>query len=492
MNKTNKSINLLIIEDNLGDCILLKKTINRTGLSVTEIRCAETLGKVPEILEGHSFDLVFLDLTLPDSKGISSFITLNKQIPDVPIIILTGLSDMELALRAINLGAQDYILKEDLNDKVLAKSMQYSMERKKILGELMESNNRYMMANKATNDIIWEWDYKTNSGIWGEGLIKYLGYTTEHLMKNENWASQYLHPDDKNKVMELVAYYLDHKLENWQTEFRFKAADGSYRNILDRGYIIYHKDGKPKKMFGAMSDITERLKLEQALTEQKIFQQKLITETTIDAQENERNMLGRELHDNINQILTTAKMYIHLAQTRKENIETFMADSFKLLETAIEEIRMLSKTLVAPSLGDLGLHVALQELVEEINFFKKVKVRLIYRNSLNKELEKKTALMLFRIVQEQMNNIRKYAKAKNAVITLKVDMKQITLSVLDDGIGFNTGSKANGIGLRNIKNRVEFYSGLMNIVSSPGNGCKIEVSIPFKNEYIEKDNLAYC
>jgi signal transduction histidine kinase len=96
-----------------------------------------------------------------------------------------------------------------------------------------------------------------------------------------------------------------------------------------------------------------------------------------------------------------------------------------------------------------------------------------------KKIDKTMELTLYRIAQEQLNNIRKYAKAEKATITLKTDDKNIYFSIADDGAGFDMTQKVHGIGLKNISSRVNFYSGSMNIISAPGEGCILSVTIPF-------------
>jgi two-component system sensor histidine kinase UhpB len=228
-------------------------------------------------------------------------------------------------------------------------------------------------------------------------------------------------------------------------------------------------------MYGAMTDITGRRELEKALSEQKLFQQKLITETTIDAQENERGMLGRELHDNINQILAAAKMYIGMAKAGKSNTPELLQDGFNLVDNAMEEIRKLSKTLITPSLGEISLKEALEELVEGINNTGGTYIHLDFKNPVN--IDNKIELMIYRIVQEQLNNIMKYAKAKEAVVQINIERSKLFLSINDNGVGFDPAAKANGIGMKNIKSRVDFYSGNMNVISAPGQGCTLEVCI---------------
>ena len=90
----------------------------------------------------------------------------------------------------------------------------------------------------------------------------------------------------------------------------------------------------------------------------------------------------------------------------------------------------------------------------------------------------KEQLMLYRIVQEQMNNIRKYAKATKGIIQIAIRNRSLYISITDNGVGFDTNKKGKGIGLRNIQSRVSFYSGFFNIISAPGQGCVLEASIP--------------
>lgn len=476
MNKDINSYRILVVEDNPGDYFLLEEYLQLSKLSVEKIYHATNMAEATEMVKEYSFDIAMLDLTLPDSTGADSVITLNRLLPKTPIVVLSGLSTIEIATKSISLGAQDYLMKGEFDEKFLAKSVLYSIERKKTTEKLRESNERYKMVNRATNDVIWEWDYQSNSGLWGSGLMKNFGYGAEDLLIKDNWVNQYLHPDDIGKVNEKINFTLENGIENWEEEFRFLCADGSYKEVFDRGFMIYNEDGSPQKMYGAMSDITGRRKLEKALSDQKLSHQKLITETTIDAQESERGMLGRELHDNINQILAAARMYIGMAKTNKDNPGKLMEDSLKLVDNAMEEIRKLSKTLVAPSLGELGLIETLVDLVEGINITGYTNVQLDYQKHRN--IDKKIELMIYRIVQEQLNNIMKYAKAKEVDIRIKMIENRLFLSITDNGIGFDPATKANGIGIKNIKSRVEFYSGDFKLLSSPGEGCTLKVEVP--------------
>lgn len=477
-----KPYHLLVVEDNPGDFVLLQQYLRLSLLPIEKLHLADSMAAASVLAKENVFDVVLLDLSLPDSMGVNSVITLNQLLPRTPIVVFSGLSTIDIAIESISLGAQDYLVKGEFDEKLLTKALHYSIERKRTLENLRESNERYAFVNKATQDTIWEWNYITREGHWGEGFINTFGYAKDKLIYGKNWMNEYVHPYDKEDVGRSLRTCIESGLENWQNEYRFLCADGTYKFVYDRGFILYDEHGKPYRMIGAMTDVTEKKRLEKELAKQQIKQQKIITEITIQAQEKERNELGRELHDNINQILATVKMYLGLAKSGVDIPEDLVGKSYEYVNAAMEEIRKLSHSLVAPSLGDMGLYEALKELTDGINIGNNIQVQLIYEINDNNFLDNKTELMLYRIVQEQLNNIIKYSRARNAVIGFKKDGSSLYLTISDNGVGFDTSQVVKGIGLKNILSRVEFYSGNMNIISAPGQGCTLEIVFPINNE----------
>src|SRR5688572_6129636 len=131
-------LKILVVEDNHGDFLLLKENIQLTRIAVSELHLAETLSAAKDYLQQTKPDIVFLDLYLPDSSGLESFNQLKDDMAASAVIVLSGLSDTKAALEAITLGAQDYLAKGEFDEKLLEKTMAYSMERKRNMETLRE------------------------------------------------------------------------------------------------------------------------------------------------------------------------------------------------------------------------------------------------------------------------------------------------------------------------------------------------------------------
>src|SRR5665647_3002950 len=155
MNKT-QLISILIIEDNPGDQLLLRENLLGTNLLIDEIVMAESIGEGIQHLSEQNFAVIFLDLFLPDSTGLHTFLELQKVNSRIPVIIYSGLSDTQMALEAIAAGAQDFMIKGDYSCSLLEKTVLYGIERKHILDALEESNKKYDLLSKATHDMVWD------------------------------------------------------------------------------------------------------------------------------------------------------------------------------------------------------------------------------------------------------------------------------------------------------------------------------------------------
>lgn len=224
-------------------------------------------------------------------------------------------------------------------------------------------------------------------------------------------------------------------------------------------------------------------KSEAELTEQKVEAQKMITRAVLKAEENERNKIGQELHDNVNQILASIKLFLTIIE--KKGIDAGMElvqNASNLIEEAIQEIRLLSKRYVTP-LKEINLEDSIQSLLDNLSDNTEIKASFIV-NNYEQSIEDDLKLNVYRVVQEQINNIVKHAQASNIEVTLNADYEFLYLSVQDDGNGFDITQRRKGIGISNMMNRIESYNGNLTIESSPGKGCRMEIKIPLPEEEI--------
>ncbi len=346
--------------------------------------------------------------------------------------------------------------------------------------KIRQSQERYYALMNSVDGIVWEADAQSFAfSFVSDQAERMLGYPVERWINEPHFWANHIYEDDRTEAVNYCAKSTAEG-KSHQFEYRMIAADGRILWLRDIVAVIM-EDHQPVRLSGIMVDITEQKKMELELKDKQLSQQKLITEITILAQEKERNELGLELHDNINQLLSVVKLYLGVVKSEKTFNEDILAKSYLHLEEAIQDIRKLSHSLVAPSLGHDGLKEALEDLAESVQELNKIDIRILVDEDFEALLkDKKKELMLYRIVQEQLNNIIKYANASEVIIRLQQQGNNLNLFIHDNGIGFDIDQQGTGIGLKNINSRVHFYSGKMELTSSPGQGCTLEVSIPYE------------
>ncbi|MDE3125847.1 MAG: PAS domain S-box protein [Bacteroidota bacterium] len=229
-------------------------------------------------------------------------------------------------------------------------------------------------------------------------------------------------------------------------------------------------------VMGIGTNITEKLALEARLAEELAQRRNEVIEAEIAAQEKERQEIGRELHDNVNQILTASRIYVEMARKAHPEENDLLQQSSWYILQAIEEIRKLSKALINPVDKDVSLKEALRKLVNDMSLLLKNGVEIDMTHFNEKDLEQKFRLNLYRIIQEQLTNISKHAEATMVKIQLKRNGGHISLTIEDNGKGFDVQAVKSGIGLNNIRKRTEMYKGKVQIDSAPGKGTLLRVN----------------
>jgi PAS domain S-box-containing protein len=343
--------------------------------------------------------------------------------------------------------------------------------------EIAKSNERFYYATKATSDSIWDWNIEAGYIYRSDSFTRLTGYEKADIGNNLFWWYDRIHPEDRERVIQQINSCILSHNSYWQDEYRFRCADDTYKYLSDKGYIIYKK-GEPVRAIGAIADLTEKRRLEAELAYQKEQERIQINQAIINAQDHERNEISKELHDNVNQILSSASILLSAIKGNDQETDPLLEKTSQYVNQAIQEIRKLSRSLNSSVISEVGLEGPVREIVENMRLLQKLEVEFDYDEELEDEITADLQLNLFRIIQEQTNNIIRYAEASRVVIAIKKIDDAVILIIDDNGKGFDPKQKVKGIGLINIRNRVEVAGGTLAIITCPGEGCRMDIEIP--------------
>jgi len=455
--KTPKSFKILIIEDNPGDCFLIEEML-REQFGSPEIVLARNFQDAKTVLAiNQHFSVILVDLTLPDKNGEVLIYAILKIATCCPIIILTGYADLDFSIKSISLGIADYLLKDDLNAMALQKSIIYSIERRLFTSNLVESEKRYSDLFNLSPQPMWIYNLNTLRFIQvnNAGLLKY-GYSEKEFL-NLN-------------ILDIEAI---------KTSAEVEPKNAIHRHLKKCGDMI---DVELHKTDLLIDELECRSVIAIDVTERNRFEFRL-TQAIIRTQEEERYEVGTELHDNVCQILATSQLGLgileeSLVMTAEES--PLMDQCQESIRQASNEIRRLSHRLAPAFYDSRSLEEEFRSLLSAVNIQNRYKTALDFGEELKcLSLDVAIKLSLYRILQEQLRNILKHASASLIQVKLSLHNAEIIMVISDNGVGFEMDLLQNGIGFANINRRIASLSGSFEVVSSPGHGCEIRVSIPY-------------
>jgi signal transduction histidine kinase len=218
------------------------------------------------------------------------------------------------------------------------------------------------------------------------------------------------------------------------------------------------------------------MQLRNELDRQEKYRQMDIMQATLNAEDKERTKIGEELHDNVNQLLASAKLYVEAALHDESDWKLYISRGKEIISTGIEEIRKLSKALVLPKFEQTSLIRSIEELASLIAETTKLHFQLDVSQLDERKLKPAHKLLLYRIIQEQLTNILKHAHASLVEIRLDQDSSTVRLTIIDNGKGFDTRAARKGIGISNMQNRVSYYNGRVAIFSEKNVGTTLNAA----------------
>lgn len=458
---------ILLIEDKEGECFLMRDYLE-DNFSRLNLIIKTNFEDAQKVLLDFSFhcDVILLDLTLPDKKGKELLTCIIELAKDTPIIALTGYTNFEFGLYSLSLGISDYLLKDEITASSLYKTIIYSIERKRIVNQLRESENRYANLFRLSPEPMLVFCLDTYTIIQtNEAAEITFGVNENELF--ERYIYELIVKDEHSLIIDEVKRLNNEEISNSSKRYNF-INKNKEQILVDTYSSVIELSGKKFGLIIAI-DVTDKV----------LFENKL-SKSIIQAQEEERIEIGSELHDNICQILASSNIRLSMLSefVDSKGLE-FYNQSKGLINLALQEIRNLSHRL-APVFYELSsFEELIDNLLNDFNFNKTVTISLKIDDNINyNNLQKDLQLNLFRILQEQLRNIYKYAHANNLSIEVTLNENQLILIITDDGIGFDPKTVKKGIGLANIQRRVEMFAGTFNMNTSPGKGCKLEILIP--------------
>lgn len=303
--------------------------------------------------------------------------------------------------------------------------------------------------------------------------------TSKDFVLGKNWFDTFLTDENREEIRNVFFELLQTNnvfFDKYDSIVRTQK--DNIRYISWYNTILTREDDKVSGILSLGEDVTDKTILLQRLSLQENIKRKELISAVLDTQEKERYDIAVELHDNVNQILTTCKLLLE-QETYSGNRSPFVKNTSLYIQKAMDEIRSISHRLNPTELEDLGFEQAIYELVNKINLPHQLNLLVNingqqYINSFPSSL----SITIFRIVQEQLSNIIKYAEATNVEIKIHADEHSFDLEIKDNGKGFDLKKVKKGIGIKNIYSRTELYSGTVYINTAPGDGCTLSVHLP--------------
>jgi PAS domain S-box-containing protein len=462
---TDKTVKVLLVEDNPGDARLIEEMLSGVGVSTFSIEHADRLSTGLERLAADGIEVVLLDLGLPDSSGLDTFISAYAQSPQVPIIVLSGLEDEVLAVDSVRRGAQDYLVKGQVDSNLLTRAMHYAIERKQAEKALLEAEEQFRTIVETAPSILMISDAKGNNVYVSPNCEEISGYTQEELLSRLIW---WVHDEDIPKAKEFFERTFREGMGFKDFEYKAVKKNGDLWYASSSWEPLKDEEGKFKGICFQTIDITERKRAGDQLK----------------ASLKEKEVLLREIHHRVKNNLQVVSSLLNMQARAAKDKDTI--DILSESRNRINAMALIHSQLYeSQNLSEINMKGFMDKLLVQmlqIHSVPETKISPVV-HAVECSLPISTAVPVGLIANELLTNAFTHAfvnrKAGKIEVSLGASEKgKIGLTVSDDGVGLPEGFDINAsktLGLRVVKILAEDQlDGNLEVVSDNGATFKVE------------------
>ncbi|GAA5023391.1 hypothetical protein GCM10011506_06210 [Marivirga lumbricoides] len=431
--------------------------------------------KAIDYLKKNEVDVILTDQIMPTMDGIEFLSKIKTIQPEVGRILLTGVVNQDVMLQAIN-QVDIYRFHEKTHN---FEALKLDIDNAYLMAKAVRQKNYYHKQLQQTLE-----KYKLISENVPAQIIQ---TDTQGVIKEINKSYGGIKVTDVGK--NITNFIPEDELKSFVTAMSKVQKHKKNVNIITRGFDFYQKYNWYSTLIGPLTSKDEVygfMMVSQDITERVLGEERIMS-AVLEAEDRQKSRIARDIHDGLQQTLTIALMNFESVGNVFKIMEESKAEKymrgFQFLEKGLHETRNIAYSLIPKAVEDFGYIETVKNLLDELNNTTSAKFRF-YTNLKERVENQNIEYNLFRITQESLNNILKYAEAEEVFVQLVLQDNILQLMIEDDGKGFNTEETLNegtsSLGLFNMRKRTESLSGKMVIDSIPGKGTLIYVEIPLK------------